>query len=56
MLFIEFTYNKSVHFTIDHSPFAIVYDFNPPISLDLIPLLVDEMISFNDNKKAYMIR
>jgi len=45
-----------VHFIIDHSPFAIVYDFNPLISLDLIHLLVDEMISFDDNKKAYMIR
>jgi hypothetical protein len=45
-----------VHFTIDDSPFAIVYDFNPLITLDLISLLIDEMISFDDNKKAYIIR
>ena len=45
--FIEFAYNRSVHSTTDHSPFEIVYGFNPLTPLDLIPLSVDERVSFN---------
>ena len=40
--FIEFAYNRSVHSTTDHSPFEIVYGFNPLTPLDLIPLPVDK--------------
>jgi len=25
---MDFTYNKNVHFTTNHSPFKIVYGFN----------------------------
>jgi len=54
--FIEFAYNRSVHFTIDYSPFEIVYGFNPLTSLDLIPLSVDEMVSLDGNKKAQVVK
>ena len=50
MSFNEFAYNCSVHSTTDHSPFEIVYDFNPLIPLDLIPLPVD------GNKKAKVVK
>ena len=36
--FIEFAYNRSVHYTTDFSPFEVVYGFNPLTSLDLLPL------------------
>jgi len=32
--------------TMDYSHFKIVYDFNPLTSLDLIPLSIDERVSF----------
>jgi hypothetical protein len=54
--FIEFAYNRSVHFTIDYSPFEIVYGFNPLTPLDLIPLSVDEMVSLDGNKKAQVVK
>jgi len=54
--FIEFAYNRSVHFTIDYSPFKIVYGFNPLTPLDLIPLSVDEMVSLDGNKKAQVVK
>ena len=52
MSFIKFTYNRSVYSTTDYSQFEIVYGFNLLISLDLIPLYVDEIVSLDDNKKA----
>jgi hypothetical protein len=42
--------------TIDYSPFEIVYSFNPLTPLDLIPLLVDERVSVDDNKKAQVVK
>ena len=56
MPFIEFAYNRSVHSTIDHSPFEIVYGFNPLTPLDLIPLPVDERVSFDGNQKAQVVK
>jgi hypothetical protein len=32
--------------TMDYSHFKIVYGFNPLTSLDLIPLSIDERVSF----------
>ena len=54
--FIEFAYNRSVHSTTDHSPFEIVYGFNPLTPLDLIPLPVDERVSFDGNQKAQVMK
>ena len=53
--FIEFEYNRSVHSTTNLSPFEIVYGFNPLTPLDLLPLLVNEMTSLNDQMKAEMV-
>ena len=53
---IEFAYNRSVHSTTDHSPFEIVYGFNPLTPLDLIPLPVDEKVSFYGNQKAQVVK
>jgi len=44
--FVKFAYNKSMYSTMDYSHFKIVYDFNPLTSLDLIPLSIDERVSF----------
>jgi hypothetical protein len=34
-------------------PFEIVYDFNPPIPLDLLPLPVNKMTSLDGQKKGW---
>jgi len=54
--FIEFAYNRSVHSTIDYSPFEIVYSFNPLTPLDFIPLPVDERVSLDGNQKAQVVK
>jgi hypothetical protein len=40
-----------VHFTINYSPFEVVYGFNPITPLDFIHLPIDERVSFDGNKK-----
>ena len=50
--FVEFTYNQNMHSIINYSTLKIVYDFNPLNILDLIHLLVDENVSFDENKKT----
>ena len=54
--FIKFAYNRSVHSTTNFSPFEIVYGFNPLIHLHLLPLPVNEMTSFDGQKKAKMVK
>ena len=39
---IEFAYNRVVHSTTSHSPFEVVYGFNPLTPLDLLPLPTHE--------------
>ena len=56
LLFIEFAYNHSVHSTIEFSPFEIVFRFNPLTPMDLIPLPVDEMVSWDGNYKAQVVK
>jgi len=56
LLFIEFAYNRSVHSITGFSPFEIVYEFNPLTSMDLIHLFVDEMVSFEGNRKAQVVK
>jgi hypothetical protein len=34
----EFAYNRAEHRITKRSPFEIVYGFNPPTALDLLPL------------------
>jgi hypothetical protein len=45
-----------VHYTTDFSPFEIVYVFNSLTLLDLIYLLIDERVNFDDNRKTHMVK
>ena len=45
-----------MHSTISFSPFKIVYGFNPLTPMDLIPLLFEEKVSLDGEKKAKMVR
>jgi hypothetical protein len=54
--FIEFAYNRSMHSSTEFLPFEIVYRFNPLTPMDLIPLLVDERVSLDDNHKAQVVK
>ena len=56
LLFIEFSYNRSVHSTTNMSPFEIVYGFNPLTPLDLLPLPVNERESLDGHRKAEMVK
>ena len=47
---VEFACNKVVHSTTQHSPFEVVYGFNPLTPLDLLPL---PNISDFKNKDAH---
>jgi hypothetical protein len=40
----------------DHSPFEIIYGFNPLTLLDLLPLFIDEMVFLDENKRAKMVK
>jgi len=53
-LFIEFTYNRSVNSTINHSLSKIIYGFNPLTPLNLLSLRVNEMVILDKNKKVEM--
>jgi hypothetical protein len=54
--FVEFAYNRTVHSTINFSPFEIVYAFNPLTPMDLIHLPFEERVSLYGEKKAKMVR
>jgi hypothetical protein len=44
-----------VHYATDHSPFEIIYGFNPLTLLDLIPLVIDEMVGLDGIRKSNMV-
>ena len=50
--FVKFAYNRTVHSATGFSPFEIIYDFNPLTPMDLIPLLFEEKVSLDGEKKA----
>jgi len=54
--FIEYAYNRSVHFTTKFSPFEIIYGCNPWTPLDLLSLPVDERVSFDGSRKAHVVK
>ena len=54
---IEFAYNRVVNSTISHTPFEVVYRFNPLVPLDLLPIpLLDEVLCKNGFEKASFIK
>lgn len=54
---VEFAYNRVVHSTTQHSPFEIVYGFNPLTPLDLLPLPNTSILKHKDGKaKAEFVR
>ena len=54
---IEFSYNRVVNSTTSHTPFEVVYGFNPLTPLDLIPILVlDEVLCKDGFEKTSFIK
>jgi hypothetical protein len=54
---VEFAYNRVVHSTTNHSPFEIVYGFNPLTPLDLLPLPNNSLLKHKDGKsKAEFVK
>jgi len=47
---IEFAYNRVLHSTTSHSPFEVVYGFNPLTPLDLLPLPTHEAWTCQDGE------
>jgi hypothetical protein len=48
----EFAYNRTEHSLTKQSPFEIVYGFNPPTSLDLLPLPLHERVNMDITKRV----
>ena len=54
---IEFPYNRVVNSTTAHTPFEVVYGFNPLTPLDLLPIpVLDEVLCKDGFEKAYFIK
>jgi hypothetical protein len=49
---VEFAYNRVEHSVTKRSPFEVVYGFNPPTTLDLLPLPLHERINMDVTKRA----
>jgi len=45
---IEFAYNQVVNSTTSHTPFEVVYGFNPLTPFDLLPILILDEVLCND--------
>jgi hypothetical protein len=52
----EFTYNHAKHRITKRSPFEIVYGFNPPTALALLPLPLHERINMDITKRADVMK
>ncbi|RDY04714.1 hypothetical protein CR513_11536, partial [Mucuna pruriens] len=53
---VDFAYNRVVHSTTNHSPFEVVYDFNPLTPLDLILLSMHKQVHQDGKKKTEYVR
>ncbi len=56
MKLIEFAYNWSVHGSTKHSPFEIVYGFNPTSPMNLLPRPIHKRINDDGEKKAKLVK
>ena len=56
LAYVEFAYNRSIHSTTKHSPFEVVYGFNPITPLDLAPLPISEKVCMDGKKKAELVK
>ncbi|KAF7831873.1 Transposon Ty3-G Gag-Pol polyprotein [Senna tora] len=54
--FLEFAYNRTIHYSTGFSPFEIVYGFNPLTVLDLISLPLSDIASLDGEKKAETVK
>jgi hypothetical protein len=52
----EFAYNRAKHRITKRSPFEIVYGFNPPTALDLLPLPLHERVNMDITKRADIMK
>jgi hypothetical protein len=52
----EFAYNRAKHSLTKRSPFEIVYGFNPPTALDLLPLPLHERVNMDITKRADVMK
>ena len=54
---VEFAYKRVVNSTTSHSPFEVVYGFNPLTPLDLLPIpILDEVLCKDGDEKASFIK
>jgi hypothetical protein len=52
----EFAYNHDKHSVTKRSPFEIVYGFNPPTALDLLPLPLHEHVNMDITKHVEFMK
>jgi hypothetical protein len=52
----EFAYNRAKHSTTMRSPFMVVYGFEPPTAIYLLPLPLHEQVNMNINKRAQYMK
>ncbi|KAK1574153.1 hypothetical protein QYE76_019008, partial [Lolium multiflorum] len=48
----EFAYNRATHKTTSRSPFMVVYGFEPPTALDILPLPLHERTNMDFDKRT----
>ncbi|KAK1681467.1 hypothetical protein QYE76_042315 [Lolium multiflorum] len=52
----EFAYNRAKHSTTMRSPFMVVYGFEPPTAIDLLPLPLHEQVNMDIDKRAQYMK
>ncbi|KAK1602328.1 hypothetical protein QYE76_048162 [Lolium multiflorum] len=52
----EFAYNRAKHSTTSRSPFMVVYGFEPPTAIDLLPLPLHEQVNMDIDKRAQYMK